>query len=314
MVSVPKFPPIPRLSIIVPIGRDLAAFERTLISVLENQPADCEILVAHDGNYDDPFQLCDELRFVIADSNATVDLVSAGVAEARGRFVHVLADGIRATAGWADAAVEKFEHFDAGAVAPIIRHAATQKIIAAGWGDAGDRLCQPAWQGRDEVGTNPPKLIGAYLQASFWRREVIRSLADAFTGRESAEAAYAYEHLMRAAGWRCVLATECNLLNDSTTLPWDSTSFGRGKRLRAVRNHFLHQGILSRTISIASSAVLASLSRPRNLVEAFGQAAAPLAARRLVNQLRPEAVTRCNDQQMIVTLPQRSNTNSRQAA
>ncbi len=55
MVSVPKFSPIPssltpRLSIIVPIGRDLAAFERTLISVLENQPTDCEVLVPHDGS------------------------------------------------------------------------------------------------------------------------------------------------------------------------------------------------------------------------------------------------------------------------
>ncbi len=77
MVSVSNISPVPRLSIVVPISRDLAAFESTLISVLENRPRDCEVLVTHDGSYDDPFNLCDEVRFVIADSAALVDLVSA---------------------------------------------------------------------------------------------------------------------------------------------------------------------------------------------------------------------------------------------
>ena len=99
---MPKFPPVPRLSIIVPIGRDLAAFERTLVSVLENQPADSEVLVSHDGSYEDPYQLSDEVRFVVTDTAALVNQVAAGVVEARGRFVHVLADGICATSGWTD--------------------------------------------------------------------------------------------------------------------------------------------------------------------------------------------------------------------
>ena len=84
MVSVPKFPPIPRLSIVIPIGRDLTAFERTLISVLENPVDGSEVLVCHDGSYDDPFALGDEIRFVIADSDNPLDLISAGASQARG--------------------------------------------------------------------------------------------------------------------------------------------------------------------------------------------------------------------------------------
>ena len=68
MVSVPKTNPIPQLSIVVPVHGDAAAFESTLISVLENQPAASEVIVAHDGSYDDPFDLGEEVRFVSAGS------------------------------------------------------------------------------------------------------------------------------------------------------------------------------------------------------------------------------------------------------
>lgn len=304
MVSVPKSPPIPRLSIVVPIGRDLAAFERTLISVLENQPTDCEVLVCHDGSYDDPFDLCDEVRFVLADSCELVDLVAAGAVQARGRFVHFLGEGIRATCGWTDEALQKFEHFDAGAVVPVIRHAQNGKIIAAGWCDGRDRLCKSHGQRRDQI-EGQPQLIGTYLQASFWRRKVIRSLSGAYAGRRSVEVAYAYEHLIREAGWRSVLADHCNLLSDSMTLPWDVTGPSRGTTLRAIRNHFCGGGA-SRTLTAASWAALANTMRPKYLPEALGQALAPLAARRVAQQLRSGYVTRCSRQETIVPLPKQS--------
>ena len=125
MVSVPKTHPIPQLSIVVPLGRDLAGFEATLISVLENQPDGSEVLVPHDGSYDDPFDLGEEVRFVVASSSKPLDLVGAAATQARGRFVHVLAEGIRATCGWTDDVLECFDHFDTGIVAPVIRSAIT---------------------------------------------------------------------------------------------------------------------------------------------------------------------------------------------
>ncbi len=185
MLSVPKFPPIPRLSIVIPIGQDLAAFESTLVSVLENRPTGCEVIVAHDGRYDDPFDLCDEVSFVTSSSGGLVDLVAASVSRAQGRFVHVLADGMRATPGWTDDAVEKFEHHDAGVVAPVIRSQQTGKIVAAGWCDRGGCLCRPSAAGRATVDPGTATgLGGAYLQASFWRRELIRSACSAVYGRQ----------------------------------------------------------------------------------------------------------------------------------
>ncbi len=302
---MPKFPPIPRLSILVPVGRDVAAFESTLISVLENQSSDCEVLVCHDGKYDDPFDLCDEVRFVVAESAQLVSLIAAGASQARGRFVHVLAAGVQATNGWTDEALEKFEHFDCGSVAPVIRQADSDRIVSAGWFDGVDRLCKNAGDGLSEVEGIRAKKIGAHLQASFWRRELLRSMSDAFTSRQSVESSYAYEHLAREAGWRCVLANQSVVRISSDRLPWDQSSSGRGMRLQAIRNEFSRRQGWGASLAQAAWAGAASLLRPGQLAEAMGRGFAPLASAKIATQLHPDQVALCDDHEMIVSMPRR---------
>ena len=302
---MPKFPSIPRLSIVIPIGKDLVAFENTLISVLENRPSGCEVLVVEDGQYDDPFDLGDEVRFVVAASNDLVDQVAAGAANSQGRFVYVMADGVRATDRWIDAAVEKFEHHDAASVAPVIRNSNTNQIIAAGWIDRTARLCCPACPNQDQVDLRAAYRVGAYLQASMWRREVLVSLAEAFSGQDIVTASYAYEYLLRSAGWRCVLAPDSNLLLDAESLPWDTSSFGRGKRLRAIRAHFNGSAGWGNSLMAAVRGVTANVVRPGNILESIGQAVSPTVALKSARMIRPAAVKSCNEAGTILRIADR---------
>ncbi len=302
---MPKFPSIPRLSIVIPIGKDLAAFENTLISVLENRPSGCEVLVVDDGQYDDPFDLGDEVRFVVATSSNLVDLIAAGAANSRGRFVHVMADGVKATDRWMDAAVEKFEHHDAASVTPVIRNSKTNRIVAAGWMDHTARLCSPACPNQVEVDMQATNRVGAYLQASVWRREVLLSMTGAFPGKDVVTASYAYEYLLRASGWRSVLATDSNLLIDSDCLPWDASSFGRGKRLRAIRSHFNCRAGWGNSLVAAVRGLAANVLRPGKLLESMGQAASPFAALETARMIRPAAVKSCDDAGTILRIPAR---------
>ncbi len=315
MVSVPKFPPIPRLSIVVPIGQDLLAFESTLISILENRPPACEVLVSHDGSYDDPFGICDEVSFTTSTSNRMVDLVSAGVCRSRGRFVHVLADGIRATDGWTDLALEKFEHQDAGLVTPVIRSDRSGRIIAAGWCDRAAGLCQTAASGRDDVDPRSATSCGgSYLQASFWRRELIQSLCDAFDGCDcSVEASYAFGHLIRESGWRNVVASECTLVSDHETLPWENSSLRRGKRLRAIQSAFNPCG-WSKSLGYAAKALLANALRPTKYAESIGQALAPLSAANITALSRNARLPGYDRAEVIVRMPSHSHHRARWAA
>lgn len=302
MVSVPKTHPIPQLSIVVPLGRDIAGFESTLISVLENQPEGSEVIVPHDGSYDDPFDLCEEVRFVVASTSNPLDLVGAAATQARGRFVHVLAEGIRATCGWTDQVLDCFDHFDTGVVTPVIRSASNHRILAAGWSDTSSRLCRSADRGSENA--DPAARVGAHLQASFWRRDVLRSMHRAFAGKSMLEASVAYHHLARNAGWRTELATESSVLCDAERLPWESTSLSRGLRLRAIRNHFVGGG-WSQSISAAGVAMLTSLLSPGLLFEAIGQGFAPMAASEVASLMHADEVACCDDG-MIVTIPARS--------
>ena len=85
---------------------DSASLEDTLVSVLENRPADCEIIVVLAVPYTDPWSIGDEVRFVQAPAAATVvDCVNVGMASSFGEIAHVLRSGWRATDGWADAAL-----------------------------------------------------------------------------------------------------------------------------------------------------------------------------------------------------------------
>ncbi len=120
-------------------------------------------------------------------------------------------------------------------------------------------------------------------------------MSDAFTGCDSVEASYAYEYLIRAAGWRCVLATESDLICDHEDLPWDTSSLRRGKRLRAIRNHFSRGGWTKSLLSSAGAAI-ANLFRPRFVAEAIGQAFAPLGASKLAKQIRSDEVAICDEE------------------
>ena len=71
---------MPRLSIIVPHRHDDQRLEATILSLLENRPRDCEVIVAHDGSYLDPYQLSDEVIYVQEEQGASVvELLNAGL-------------------------------------------------------------------------------------------------------------------------------------------------------------------------------------------------------------------------------------------
>ncbi len=159
-----------RLSIIIPLERNSSLLEESLVSVLENRPSDCEVLVVLDEPYDDPYDLEDEVRFVPAHGANRAAALNAGLRAARGEFVHFLRCGVEATAGWADAALAAFRDPAVAAVAPAVHHRQnpeqllTQGLIVT----RGVRRIVSSARGNAVVG---PTLTGG-----FYRRAVLNQL------------------------------------------------------------------------------------------------------------------------------------------
>jgi hypothetical protein len=170
------------LSIVIPTVADTAALEETLVSVLENRPPDCEIIVPLACDYDDPWGIREEVVFVQAPPSARlVACTNLGIAASKGRVVHVLAAGWRATPGWTDRPLARFAAEDIAAVVPaLVTGRDDDRGVPAGVriGRGGRRIGLSAPRPGDEplaAGSGP------ILEAGFWRTDVLRMAGPGFS-------------------------------------------------------------------------------------------------------------------------------------
>lgn len=122
-----------RLSILTSWPVNDTIHEDTLASILQNRPAHSEIIVVHRGEYDDPYDLGTEVRFISADPEATqTEMLNLGADEADGDILHIVQGGLRATEGWTVAALKHFDDIDVIAVAPAVVDDTEERIVVAG--------------------------------------------------------------------------------------------------------------------------------------------------------------------------------------
>ncbi len=297
---MPKFPKIPRLSIVVPYRGDSESFEGTLVSVLQNLPAACEVIVPHAGDYDDPFDLADEVRFIETPASL-IKQVGEAAAAARGRFVHVISDGYRATPNWTENAINAFEHHESGVVVPVVREATSEKIVHGGWRRSRGTACELIGRGAHSLSPRQLRSVeGGFLTASFWRRDLLRSLTGSFRGDNVIEASMVYSLFARQAGWRCVGAPDCSLrLAEDATIgdDYQSQIYQNHRRLQAIADHFGNGGWSKSFGRLISTCMTSGIS------SAFARASAPLAARSVAENLYADVVLRSDEHAETIRIP-----------
>jgi hypothetical protein len=207
---------VPRLSIIIPVWGKLKQLEDTLLSVLENRPDDCEIVVVLDEAYADPYNLKEEIRFVEAPRGASLAAaINQGLLVSRAPIVHLLLCGARACEGWCDAALERFDDPGVAAVAPLlVDQDRPATIVAAGvsYGAGGRmRLLGRGRPAADAAGYQR-RIQSPHLVAGFYRQSALNSVSlfspdvgDRLTVLDLALS-------LQQAGLRTVLEPHCRVL------------------------------------------------------------------------------------------------------
>jgi GT2 family glycosyltransferase len=272
---------VPRLSIIIPVLGDPRQFEETLVSVLENRPADCEVLVALNQAYDDPYDLSDEVRVVSCPGRAGLAaVVNAALAVGRGPIIHVLGCGVEVRPGWSDAALSYFDDPQVASVAPLLLNAADpQRIATAGLDYAAGGVVRAVGRGKPAAtaGRLRAELLGPDLAAAFYRRSALaavegfsESVGTPWVGMDTA---------LRLAvhGWQAVLAPESHATTDPAKLARPN-ALRRG--WQAERFFWRWAPAEGWAYSLAAHALhlavrcLACVVRPSGLGELLGRAAA----------------------------------------
>jgi hypothetical protein len=169
-----------KLSIIVPADGHQEDLDNTLLSVLENRPADCQVIVPHPCTYRDPYDLGDEVTFVSSESAELATLINTAVRASEGEIVHVLLGRSMAKAGWTDAVMSQFAHeAETAAIAPaIIRPTNERRLSAVGirYGRGGTKRLVAAGKTLRAGASGEWQIDGPLLQAAFIRRSVLDRL------------------------------------------------------------------------------------------------------------------------------------------
>lgn len=268
---------MPRLSIVIAVSGDSQQLDDTLVSVLENRPSDCEILVVHDKPYHDPYNLCDEVRFVEATrGSGVVACLNRGLAASRSPVVHVLACGVEVCSGWADAALDHFRDPDIGAVsALVLDRNDRERIISAG---LGYRIEGAVWKlgpknSPSEITSYQQDLCGPDTLAAFYRKSAIDELGgfSASVGDTLAgiDLALALQH----AGFRCRLEPQC--IAHVGALMRRESAFRRGRNVerlfwRWASSHGWLSSVIGHVALLAGQCVI-SLWRPSIIAELAGR-------------------------------------------
>jgi hypothetical protein len=198
---------VPRLTIIIPaLGRQ-EELDETLVSVLENRPADCEVLVPHGPTYRDPYDLSDEVRFVPVADQALLSLIRTGLAASQAPIVHVLQSGFRATPGWTEPIVERFvSDVSLAAVSPrvqLLSGRAMHELRGIRYHPGGTRRDVAVEDAK--ISASDPSILweGPSLQAGFFRRCALSSIGglDPHVGSFYCDVDTIVK--LRRTGWHC---------------------------------------------------------------------------------------------------------------
>jgi hypothetical protein len=260
---------VPRLSILIPALGTPEALETTLLSVLENRPHDCQVLVALGIDYSNPYRLDDEIDFLNGAGVNWVDCVNAGVAHCRAEVVHVLGAGTQVEDQWTRHALERFEDDDIGVVTPVVMSAhELAKVVLAGlrcgWGGSRVAVARTTDQRVD---------LAPSTTAGFYRLEMLSNLGgfSPAVGDEYADLDLALR--AAAAGWQ--ISQEPRSRVYGRPLPPHVRGFRSG--LCAERFFWRHAqtGGAGMTLTLhgvrVAGELAASLWRPRNLLHCVGR-------------------------------------------
>ncbi|MEX0585952.1 MAG: hypothetical protein WD176_04875, partial [Pirellulales bacterium] len=161
-----------RLSIVIAGKSDAHSLETTLVSVLENRPADFEVIVALAHPYEDLYHLAGEVQFLAAGPHASWEAcANAGVARSAANVVHLLTSGAQVTEGWAEWALAHFADGHVAAVAPLVRcpRSPADASLGVQYHRGGRRRIVPP----SPNACTPADVLGPCDAAGFYRRQAL---------------------------------------------------------------------------------------------------------------------------------------------
>ncbi len=258
---------MPKFSIIVPFLGHLESFEDTLSSALRYRPDNTQIIVTHDGLFEDRHGLGDEVDFAISGRRAhLIRLFNCGLRRAQGEFIAMLRPGIELDENWHEPVARAFADRRVGCVSPlIVSPSRPSRVVAAGVSkEFGFRrhLCGP------NASTAPRSLqslapLGPTSWAAFYRSSTLQQIGSC---DEMLEPVYLDLDLALAIstlGLFCIFEPDCVVSMDRAAGLVREAALAHGKSAqRAMRRHSRDTSVGATLLTITAELIRSPL-QPR---------------------------------------------------
>ena len=250
---------MPRISIIIAHEHD-QRLEDTLLSVLECRPRDCEIIVAHDGSYGDPYHLVDEVLFVETNASCSqTTKLNEALFAACSPVVHILSEGVRVTEGWCDAPALRIAKQESVAVAPLIETNDSKPVTYAGLDE--QRLDSRGLQSVKRGGM-PTCCAGPMLAAGFYSRKLLLGLGGLMEGVDSGVADVDLALTLHDLGMSCEVESRSTVLASSREIQTPRHAGAIGDLAALLAAHHRHSSGTVAGLSAMASKLITSLVNP----------------------------------------------------
>jgi len=275
---------VTRLTIIVPYSvdrsqqqRGVELLEDTLVSVLEHRPPSCQLIVAHDGSYADPYALQGEVEYLVdRGSRSRVDLINHALPQSTSEIAHILAPGVLVKDDWSDGVEQLFRDSRVASASPcIVRKDAPDRLVHLGleYGGGGARLLVAAGRTVSDKRCQTAVALGPSLTAGFYRVDSVLA-AGGFAGCVGDELADLDMALtLHARGFRSVVAGSCRVVADGESDR--AAGFHGGRCLerlfwRHLNHHGLVRSFVAHPLSVLGRAV-GDIPHPGSVLQLFGR-------------------------------------------
>ncbi|HWB09740.1 MAG TPA: glycosyltransferase [Pirellulales bacterium] len=268
---------MPRLSIVIPTLGNWEALETSLVSVLQNQPPRSEVVVVHNGRYEDPYDLKNEVRFVEAPARSRlVGLINTGLAASRAEVIHLLPSGAVVEDGWTAGATRHFADLRVSVVTPVVLdvHRPT-RLLSAGcyWLAAGKEIGHASGRTLGELGTGDP-WTGPDRPAAFFRRSAVVEVGSFDETLSPGFAAIDLSLRLIRAGGQIRLEPTSQVMIESTLLERDGAFRRAWQRERLFWRHRGKEGWLGSMAAhawLVATETLKSVPRPSAIAGLAGR-------------------------------------------
>lgn len=255
------------LSIVIPAIGTQTEVDQTLLSVLENRPHDCEILLVHPEEYVDPYDLADEVQLHASSHQEMIPLFNEGLGKAQGEFIHLLRPGVQVEHGWCDAVLDLFA--DDGSLGAVTPSVYWKRSVIRG-------VSFDARRGKKIMYRRLPKSTAPLLGIGFFQTAALRFMQ----GYDQSYGELADVELgirMRSGGYQCRNCADSELVLQHQPSDGLQLGFAGGKRrarlLQAARQHGFASG-MQRWTGLLGESLNHGLVRPSMIAAMAGHLSA----------------------------------------